>query len=46
MWEESLRVISSMFLDDPFPGWDGTYYRHLPPRDIVPKPIQKPHLPL
>jgi len=46
MWEESLRVISSMFLDDPFPGWDGTYYRNLPPRDIVPKPIQKPHPPL
>ncbi len=46
MWEESLRVICSMFLDQPFPGWNGTYYRNLPPRDIVPKPIQQPHPPL
>jgi alkanesulfonate monooxygenase SsuD/methylene tetrahydromethanopterin reductase-like flavin-dependent oxidoreductase (luciferase family) len=46
MWEESLQAIRSMFLDDPFPGWDGTYYRNLPQRDIVPKPIQKPHPPL
>jgi alkanesulfonate monooxygenase SsuD/methylene tetrahydromethanopterin reductase-like flavin-dependent oxidoreductase (luciferase family) len=35
-----------MFLDDPFPGWDGAYYRNLPPRDLVPKPIQNPHPPL
>ncbi|MGH8066332.1 MAG: LLM class flavin-dependent oxidoreductase [Candidatus Entotheonellia bacterium] len=46
VWEESLRVICSMFLHDPFPGWDGKYYHSLPPRDIIPKPVQKPHPPL
>lgn len=45
LWEESLRVICSMFLNDPFPGFKGKYY-DLPKRDIVPKPIQKPHPPL
>ncbi|MBI3330069.1 MAG: LLM class flavin-dependent oxidoreductase [Nitrospinae bacterium] len=46
VWEESLRVICSMFLHDPFPGWQGKFYKYLPPRDIIPKPIQKPHPPL
>jgi alkanesulfonate monooxygenase SsuD/methylene tetrahydromethanopterin reductase-like flavin-dependent oxidoreductase (luciferase family) len=45
VWEESLRVICAMLLNDPFPGWQGTYYQ-LPPRDIIPKPVQKPHPPL
>ncbi len=46
VWEESLQIICSMFLNDPFPGWNGKYYPHLLPRDILPKPIQKPHPPL
>ena len=46
MWEESMRVICPMFMDDPFPGWNGRYYKDLPGRDMVPKPIQKPHPPL
>jgi alkanesulfonate monooxygenase SsuD/methylene tetrahydromethanopterin reductase-like flavin-dependent oxidoreductase (luciferase family) len=45
VWEESLRAICAMFLKDPFPGWQGKHYQ-LPPRDIIPKPIQKPHPPL
>ena len=45
VWEESLQAICAMFLNDPFPGWQGKYYQ-LPPRDIIPKPIQKPHPPL
>jgi alkanesulfonate monooxygenase SsuD/methylene tetrahydromethanopterin reductase-like flavin-dependent oxidoreductase (luciferase family) len=46
VWEESLRVICAMFLHDPFPGWDGKYYQRLPSREIIPKPVQKPHPPL
>ena len=45
LWEEAIQVICSMFVDDPFPGWKGKHY-DLPQRDIVPKPIQKPHPPL
>ena len=46
VWLESLRAICSMFLNDPFPGWSGKYLGDLPQRDIVPKPIQRPHPPL
>jgi len=46
VWEEALRAICSMFLHDPFPGWHGKYYPNLPARDIIPRPIQKPHPPL
>ena len=46
VWEESLKVIKSMFLDHPFPGWNGTHYKNLAKRDIVPKPIQRPHPPM
>jgi len=45
VWEESLEIICSMFVNDPFPGWKGTFY-DLPQRDLVPKPIQRPHPPL
>ena len=46
LWEESLQVICSMFLNDPFPGWQGKWYPNLLQRDIIPKPVQKPHPPL
>ncbi len=46
LWEESLDVICSMFLNDPFPGWQGKWYSDLPQRHLVPKPVQKPHPPL
>ena len=45
LWDESIQVIASMFVDDPFPGWKGAHY-NLPQRDLVPKPIQKPHPPM
>jgi alkanesulfonate monooxygenase SsuD/methylene tetrahydromethanopterin reductase-like flavin-dependent oxidoreductase (luciferase family) len=45
VWEESLRVICAMWLNDPFPGWQGKYYQ-LPRRDIIPRPVQTPHPPL
>ena len=46
VWDESLRAICSMFLNDPFPGWQGSYYPSLPARDLVPRPVQKPHPPM
>ena len=45
LWDESIQIIASMFVDDPFPGWKGTHY-DLPQRDLVPKPVQKPHPPM
>ena len=44
-WDEALDAVTRMFVEEPFAGWDG---RHLsmPPRNVVPKPFQKPHPPL
>jgi alkanesulfonate monooxygenase SsuD/methylene tetrahydromethanopterin reductase-like flavin-dependent oxidoreductase (luciferase family) len=45
MWEEAFDVITRMFVERPFCGWDGQYV-HMPPREVVPKPAQRPHPPL
>src|SRR6478672_4976339 len=45
VWQESLEVICSLFLNDKFPGHQGKYY-NLPARSLVPKPLQKPHPPI
>ena len=34
-----------MFVEEPFAGYDGKYLT-MPPRNVVPKPMQKPHPPL
>ncbi len=44
-WEEALDVTTRMFVEEPFAGWDGRFVR-MPPRNVVPKPVQKPHPPL
>ena len=44
-WEEALDVITRMFVEDPFAGYDGEW-TSMPPRSVVPKPKQKPHPPL
>ena len=44
MWQESLEMIPRMWTADPFECC-GTYVT-VPPRSIVPKPLQKPHPPL
>ena len=44
-WEEALDAITRMFVEDPFAGYDGRWIR-MPPRNVVPKPFQKPHPPL
>ena len=44
-WEESLDVITRMFCEEPFQGYDGQFVS-MPPRSVVPKPKQRPHPPL
>src|SRR5574341_1216322 len=44
-WEEALEVIIRMLVEEPFAGWDGRYFQ-MPPRNVVPKPMQRPHPPL
>ncbi len=45
MWQESLGAIARMFVEDPFLGHEGKYFT-MPVRNVVPKPVQKPHPPL
>jgi alkanesulfonate monooxygenase SsuD/methylene tetrahydromethanopterin reductase-like flavin-dependent oxidoreductase (luciferase family)/putative sterol carrier protein len=44
-WDEALDVITRMFVEEPFAGWDGRFIR-MPARNVVPKPVQQPHPPL
>jgi len=44
-WTEALDAVTRMMVEDPFAGYDGRYLR-MPPRNVVPKPKQKPHPPL
>ncbi len=45
MWEDALDAVTRMFVEEPFAGWDSPYLR-MPPRNVVPKPLQRPHPPL
>jgi alkanesulfonate monooxygenase SsuD/methylene tetrahydromethanopterin reductase-like flavin-dependent oxidoreductase (luciferase family) len=45
MWEEAVRETARMMSMEPYPGFEGRYFR-LPHRNVVPKPLQKPHPPL
>ncbi len=45
MWAEAVRESARMLCMDPYPGYQGRYFS-MPPRNIVPKPMQKPHPPL
>ncbi|MGH8921605.1 MAG: LLM class flavin-dependent oxidoreductase, partial [Actinomycetes bacterium] len=44
-WEESIDLVTRMMVEEPFAGADGTWVK-MPPRNVVPKPKQKPHPPL
>ncbi len=44
-WEEAVEQCANMLAMDPYPGYDGKYFS-FPCRNIVPKPVQKPHPPL
>lgn len=43
--EDMIDAVTRMFVEEPFAGWDSPYL-HIPPRNVVPKPLQKPHPPL
>ena len=45
MWEEGLRVALRCMTEFPFTGHAGRYVR-MPPRNVVPKPQQRPHPPV
>ena len=45
MWEEGLRVALRCMSEEPFTGHSGKHVT-LPPRNVVPKPRQKPHPPV
>ena len=45
MMIEGFRVAIRMLVEDPFTGYEGEYVT-VPSRNVVPKPLQKPHPPL
>jgi alkanesulfonate monooxygenase SsuD/methylene tetrahydromethanopterin reductase-like flavin-dependent oxidoreductase (luciferase family) len=45
MWEESVRETARMMAMHPYPGFQGKYFS-MPARNVVPKPVQRPHPPL
>ena len=45
MWQEAVAAIARMLTESPFTGIEGTHIQ-MPPRNVVPKPLQKPHPPL
>ncbi|MBF6569902.1 MAG: LLM class flavin-dependent oxidoreductase [Candidatus Binataceae bacterium] len=45
MWQEGLEVTCRMMSEEPFHGHEGPYFR-MPMRNVVPKPVQKPHPPV
>jgi alkanesulfonate monooxygenase SsuD/methylene tetrahydromethanopterin reductase-like flavin-dependent oxidoreductase (luciferase family) len=44
-WEEALDVVTRMLVEEPFAGHQGKFV-DVPPRNVVPKPLQRPHPPL
>jgi len=45
MWEEATREVCNMMVCDPYGGFEGEFFS-MPARNVIPKPIQKPHPPL
>ena len=45
MWQEGLEVAVRCMTEEPFTGVDGKYVQ-MPPRNVVPKPVQQQHPPL
>lgn len=43
-WEEAIHMIPRMWTEDPF-SHEGRFY-NIPPRSVIPKPVQNPHPPL
>ena len=45
MWREAVEQTANMLVLDPYPGFQGKYFS-MPIRNVLPKPVQKPHPPL
>lgn len=45
MWLEATEQAANMMVMDPYPGFAGKYFS-MPCRNLVPKPVQKPHPPM
>ena len=45
MWRETVEQVANMMVMDPYPGFKGQYFS-MPARNVVPKPVQKPHPPI
>ena len=45
MWEEAVHETARMMDSSPYPGFEGKYFS-MPHRNVVPKPVQKPHPPI
>jgi alkanesulfonate monooxygenase SsuD/methylene tetrahydromethanopterin reductase-like flavin-dependent oxidoreductase (luciferase family) len=45
MWEEATREVVKMMTDTPYGGVEGAFFG-MPERNVIPKPLQKPHPPL
>jgi alkanesulfonate monooxygenase SsuD/methylene tetrahydromethanopterin reductase-like flavin-dependent oxidoreductase (luciferase family) len=45
MWREATEQCANLLAMDPYPGFDGKYFS-MPCRNLVPKPVQKPHPPM
>src|SRR3954447_16222028 len=44
-WDEALDAITRMLVEEPFAGYEGEYFS-MPPRNVIPKPKQKPPPPV
>jgi len=45
MWAEATEQTANMMVMAPYPGFEGEYFS-MPCRNVVPKPVQKPHPPI
>ncbi|MGD9764361.1 MAG: LLM class flavin-dependent oxidoreductase [Candidatus Binatia bacterium] len=45
MWREATEQAANLLAMDPYPGFTGQYFS-MPCRNLVPKPVQKPHPPM
>ncbi len=45
MWQEELDAVTRMMVETPFAGLEGEFVQ-MPPRNVIPKPLQRPHPPL
>ncbi|HEV2364825.1 MAG TPA: LLM class flavin-dependent oxidoreductase [Caulobacteraceae bacterium] len=44
-WREAVEQCANILAMDPYPGFEGQFFS-MPARNLVPKPVQKPHPPL